>query len=134
MSAINLNDAQYELKNVKVFNNGVAGVVKNCTVRVERRKATDSDSAPKYKIIVIDSETAEVNKGYFNNFDKSSDKAKEFFVKEMKHLAHLFDFALPASVDSYDALLDETMKGCFNNTEGKLVNVAVSYGTTKISK
>lgn len=131
MSVINLNDAQYEVKSVKVFNGGVAGVVKNCGIRVERRKADEADTAPKYRVIVIDSEGAEVNKGYFGNFEKSSPKALEFFVKEMKHLAGLFKVELPATIDSYNSLLDITMRGCFENTANRLVNVAVSYGTTK---
>lgn len=131
MSAINLNDAQYELKSVKVFNDGVAGVAKNCKIRVERRKAEDADNAPKYKVILTDEAGGEVNKGYFGNFDKSSPKALEFFVKEMKHLANLFEVKLPDAVDSYDTLLNETMKGCHSAMQGKLVNVAVSYGTAK---
>ena len=130
MSAINLNDAQYEVKSVKVFNGGVAGVVKNCGIRVERRKADEPDTAPKYRVIVSDSEGAEVNKAYFGNFEKSSPKALEFFVKEMKHLAGLFKVELPATIDSYNSLLDVTMRGCFENTASRLVNVAVSYGTT----
>lgn len=130
MSVINLNDAQYEVKSVKVFNGGVAGVVKNCGIRVERRKADEADTAPKYRVIVVDSEGAEVNKGYFGNFEKSSPKALEFFVKEMKHLAGLFKVELPATIDSYNSLLDITMRGCFENTASRLVNVAVSYGTT----
>lgn len=134
MSAINLNDAKYDVSSNKVFNGGNAGIVNNCKIRVERKKAEDPDNAPKYKVILTDSNGGEVNKGYFDGFDKMSDKAKEFFVKEMKYLANLFEVKLPEAVESYGALLDATMRGCFENMPGKLVNVAVAYGTIDYPK
>ena len=134
MSTINLNDAKYEVSSVKVFNGGVAGIVKNCKIRVERKKADDAENAPKYKVILTDGTGAEINKGYFANFEKSTPKALDFFVKEMKHLANMFEVKLPEAVESYEALLDATMAGCRTNMEGKLVNVGVSYGTTDYPK
>ena len=129
--AINLNDAQYEVAaGVKIFNGGVAGIVNGVKVRVERKKATDADNAPKYKIILKDADDAEMNKGYFDGNDKpeKSDAAKAFFVKEMKHLAGLFDVKLPDNIDTYDGLLDVVMKGVYEKGE-TILNVAVSYGT-----
>jgi len=129
--AINLNDAQYEVAaGVKIFNGGVAGIVNGVKVRVERKKATDADNAPKYKLILKDADDAEMNKGYFDgkDSDKVSDAAKGFFVKEMKHLAGLFDAKLPDTIETYDGLLDAVMKGCFDKGE-TILNVAVSYGT-----
>jgi hypothetical protein len=129
MSLINLNDSQYDVKVVKIFNNGVAGVANGCSIRVEKRKPTDADNAPLYKIILTDEAGAEINKGYFGNFEKSSDAALTFFVKEMKHLASLVGFELPGNVESYSDLLNVTMKGVNDNCTGKFVNVFVSYGT-----
>jgi len=134
MSAINLNDAKYDVTANKVFNGGKAGVVNNCKIRVERKKADDADNAPKYKVILTDEAGGEVNKGYFDGFEKMSDKAKDFFVKEMKYLSSLFEVKLPEAVESYGALLDATMRGCFDNMPGKLVNVAVAYGTVDYPK
>ena len=129
--AINLNDAQYEVAaGVKIFNGGVAGIVNGVKVRVERKKASDADNAPKYKIILKDADDAEMNKGYFEGNDKpeKSDAAKGFFVKEMKHLAGLFDVKLPDSIETYDGLLDAVMRGVYEKGE-TILNVAVSYGT-----
>ena len=129
--AINLNDEQYEVAGgCKIFNGGVAGIVNGVKVRVERKKASDADNAPKYKLILKDADDAEMNKGYFDGNDKpeKSDAAKGFFVKEMKHLAGLFDVKLPDTIETYDGLLDTVMRGCYDKGE-TLVNVAVSYGT-----
>ena len=136
MSLINLNDAQYDAPvSVKIFNGGVAGIVSGIKVRVERKKATDADNAPKYKLILKDSEDAEMNKGYFDGNDKDtkSDAAKGFFVKEMKHLANLFGVKLPDTIETYDGLLDVVMKSCYDKGE-TLMNAAVSYGTLERPK
>lgn len=133
--AINLNDAQYEVTGGgKIFNGGDAGIVNGIKVRIERKKAADSEKAPKYKIILKDENDAEMNKGYFDSIDaKYSDAQKGFFVKEMKHLASLFGAELPATIETYDGLLDAAMKVCFE--KGEIVaNVAVSYGTKDYPK
>lgn len=129
--AINLNDSQYYLAaGVKIFNGGVAGIVNGVKVRVERKKASDADNAPKYKIMIKDADGAEINKGYFDGNDSStrSDAAKGFFVKEMKYLAGLFDVKLPDTIETYDGLLDVVMNGIYDKGE-TILNVAVSYGT-----
>lgn len=128
---LNLNDSQYEVKSTKFFNNGVAGIVNNCKIRVERKKATDPENAPKYKVILTDENGGEVNRAYFGIKPDSSDGLKTFFVKEMKHLANIFGATLPEQIESYDALLSFVMKAGYE-TEGKLsVNAVVDYGTTK---
>lgn len=125
---INVNDSQYELKDIKIFNNGVAGIVNNVTMSITKKTAQDADNAPAYKLI-LKNDTGEINKGYFNNFDNSSESALQFFVKEMKHLAGLVGIELPSSVASYNELLDITMKSVKDNIGDKLFNVFVSYGT-----
>ena len=127
---INLNDSQYELKTVKIFNGGDAGVVNGVSMRVEKRKPTDADNAPLYKIILTDSTGAEINKGYFD-VSNGSEAAKKFFVTEMKHLVHLVEKEHPASVESYSQLLDITMRTVHENVAGRAFNVFVSYGTAQ---
>ena len=130
--AINLNDAQFaEKPSVKIFNGGVAGVVNGVRVRIEKKKADESEKSPKYKIILKDEYDAEMNKGYgfiAKDIDKDySDKAKGFFVKEMRHLCGLFGVKFPDTVETYNELLDVVMKSCHD--KGEIVaNVAVSYG------
>lgn len=128
---INLNDAAYEVKDNKIFNNGVAGIVAGCTAKVKRKSPQDSDSAPKYNLILVDPvNQAEINKGYiFANFDQTSDKALTFLVKEMKHLCNVFGIAQLDKVESHEALVTYVMKGINDDGQKTKVNVAVSYGT-----
>jgi len=128
---INLNDKQFENNEVKIFNGGEAGVVKDCAVRIEKKGADDPDNMPDYKVIVTDKTGAEINQGIFDNFDTASDKALKFFVRSMKHLAGVFKVKdqQPAQVASYRELLDVTMKICNKNQNNVRVNVAVYFGT-----
>jgi len=128
---INLNDEKFEQKEIKIFNGGEAGVVKNCNVRVEKKSADDAENAPDYKLFVIDETGAELNKGYFKgNLNDMSDKQEQFFVREMKHLSKVFrvDDKMPAQVASYEELMDVTMKLCNKNQDNVKINVAVCYG------
>lgn len=129
MSTINLNDSQYDLKTIKIFNGGDAGVVNGVSMKVEKRKATDADNMPAYKLILTDANGGEINKGYFGVTDKTSEAAAKFFVTEMKHLVHLVGKELPATVESYDQLLNTAMRTVFDNIGDKTFNVFVSYGT-----
>jgi hypothetical protein len=128
---INLDDKKYEVKDVKIFNGGNAGIVKECNVRIERRGADEDTKLPLYKLVFTDNTKAELNDSIFNNFDNMSEKALEFFVRKMKHLAKVFrvDDKLPARVASYDELLDITMRLCHKNSSNIKVNLAVCYGT-----
>lgn len=125
---INLNDSQFDVKTVKIFNNGVAGIANGCSMRLEKKKASDADNAPAYKLFMVDTMGAEINKGYFPVKEEASDVAKTFFVKEMKHLAGLVSAELPATIESYNQLMDVVMKQAFEKSAGKLFNVFVSYG------
>jgi hypothetical protein len=129
---INLNDERFEEREFKIFNGGEAGVVKGCSVRVEKKTANDTENAPDYKLFVTDETGAEFNKGYFKgNLDDMSEGQEQFFVKEMKHLAKVFRVQdqLPTQVASYEELIDTTMKLCNKNQANVKVNVAVCYGT-----
>lgn len=132
---INLNEERFEDKEIKIFNAGNAGVVKNCNVRIEKKSADDHENAPDYKLYVTDDAGGEVNKGYYkqDDFQRASNpgKAEEMYVKDMKHLAKVFRVQdqLPAQVNSYGELMDITMKLCNKNQDNVKVDVAVCYGT-----
>lgn len=132
--AIKLNDAQYETKQVKIFNGGVAGAVHDCKIRFEKKTATDKEKAPDYKLIMTDSAGGEINKAFYYLDDNASEGRQTFFVKEMKHLANLFGVTLPNEIDSYKQLLDLTMKGCKDTCENSVLAVFVSYGTANYPK
>lgn len=127
--AIKLNDTQYDVKQVKIFNGGTAGAVHDCKIRFEKKTSTDKEKAPDYKLIMTDSAGGEVNKAFYYLDDNASEGRQTFFVKEMKHLANLFGVTLPNEIDSYKQLLDLTMKGCKDSCANSVLAVFVSYGT-----
>ena len=132
---INLNDEKYAVNNVKIFNNGVAGIAKGCTINVVKKQPADADNAPLYKLVITDSAGAEINKGYvFANFDQSSQGALDFLVKECKHLIGLVDGKQLDQVESYRQLVDYTMKSVKEGAAGKKFNTVVSYGTKERPK
>lgn len=126
---INLNEEQYENKNVKIFNGGEAGQVKGVTLTVSKKASTDKENAPDYKVIVTDVSGAEINKAFYKGFTDWKDSRLTFFVKEMKHLIGVVGVEAPKEIASYDALLELAMKTVATNAKGKKFNVAVSYGT-----
>lgn len=132
---IDLNEKRFEDREIKIFNGGEAGVVKNCDVRVEKKSADDPDNGPDYKLYVTDESGGEVNEGLFRQDDFSNannpKSAEEMYVKKMKHYAKVFHVQdqLPEKVNSYGELMDVTMKLCNKNQDNVKVNVAVAYGT-----
>lgn len=52
----NLDDEKYDAKggDVKIFNNGVAGIVENVTVTLKRKTPEDKEKAPNYKLTFTD--------------------------------------------------------------------------------
>ncbi len=118
-----------------IFNEGLAGVVSNCSVKFEKRKDTEPKNLPIYKLIAIDSNGAEVNKGFFYN-DKFDSEAKErFFKNEMRHLLKIFKVENPKNeFDSFPEMLDYVINECRKNSEGAKFNVVVDYGTDKWPK
>lgn len=126
---INLKDDKYQDKSVKIFNGGRAGIVKGCTTRIERKTKEDADNAPLYKLYIVDSAGGEMNKGYFLPKEDASDKAKDFFVREMNHLVKVFRATVKDEYDSYKDLLDTVMKACKDKQSNIMVNAAVCYGS-----
>lgn len=65
MSGINLNKSEDFVKNISVFNDGIAGVVDNVKMRIEKKASTDTDDKkPVYKLIAAD-DKGEVNEGFY---------------------------------------------------------------------
>lgn len=127
--AISINQPQYDLTTVKIFNGGVAGAVHNCKIRFEKKAATDKEGTPDYKVILTDQAGGEVNKAYYYLPADASEARQTFFVKEMKHLANQCGATLPAEVNSYKELLDLTMKACKESSKDFTLAVFACYGT-----
>ena len=79
---INLDDKKYEVKDVKIFNGGNAGIVKECNVRIERRGADEDTKLPLYKLVFTDNTKAELNDSIFNNFDNMSENGSRILCKK----------------------------------------------------
>lgn len=131
--AFDLSEKRFDDKEVKVFNNGEAGIVKNCSVRIEKKSADESENAPDYRLIVTDENGGEVNRAYFKRgLDDIEGTREEMFGRELKHLAKVFrveDKAVKAYKSPTEAL-DGVLKCCHDNQNNIKVNVAVCYGTT----
>ena len=132
---IDIYSEEYKDKELNpIFNGGMAGVVKNCTARVEKKTDKDPDNFPKYRIVYIDEKGGEINKGYFDNYDDASDKAKKYFVKEMRHLLDQSGTKLAVKANSYSELLDAAMKELYKAMPKNKYNIAVSFGTESYPK
>lgn len=130
---LNINDNKFEDKGQKpIFNNGKAGVARNCTGKITKRGADDPENSPKYKLYWTDENGAEVNKGLFELNEKSSDGAKQYFVKEMKHIMSQCEQnwdRVEWDENNLNEMLDYVMKKCKDAFAENKWGVGVSFGT-----
>lgn len=129
MGKINLNDEQFQDNQKVIFNGGNSGVVTGCSAVVGKKGKDDPDNMPDYRIVFVDENGGEINKGYYYPKDTASSAALNFLVKEMKALVTLFRGTPLAEADSYKEIIDYTMKQCKENESDQKFNVAVAYGT-----
>jgi len=136
---INLNDNSFDGgSSVQIFNDGVAGLVRNVRLdRIEAKAAGDQASAPDYKLFFKDSNGAEINMAFWY-LDQNRDtfaKDLEKQGKALKHLIHCYlgeEYQFPA-FNSPKELLD----GCMKIIQPKIaamVRVYCTYGTTLYPK
>lgn len=137
MSMFDLNEMS--TGGFQIFNDGKAGLVKNVKIKVEKKKASDPDTYPDYKLIATDNAGGEVNQGfYFFKANKDKDDAanaknEQLLVSRVLSIARatvadVENFKFPEVKDSKDAL-NKLFKVIKENSEGKLFNVYVTYGT-----
>lgn len=62
---IDLNSNEFDTNEVKIFNNGEAGIVNDCDFAVEAKKLDDKDNAPDWKVVITDPQGGSVNKGFW---------------------------------------------------------------------
>ena len=120
-----------------VFNNGVAGKAVGVNVTVEKRKVDEPDSYPDYKVIVSDeSGGMPINQGFYIN-SEDDEKRQQMTYQRVKSIADAVvpeDFVYP-EVNGYVDALNTLFKVIKENSDGKKVDVFVSYGyTAKPSK
>ena len=133
----NLNDKNFDGGNA-VFNGGIAGKVNNVKFTVEKKKTTDPDNSPDYKIFYKDDQEAVINQGFYyhaNNPSKDDKKNKDlemYLVSRVLSIAKTVlgkDYVFEEYQTSKDAL-DGMFKLINANSEGKLVSIFTTYGTT----
>lgn len=135
----NLNDDSLMGGGSAVFNNGIAGRVENVKVEVTKRKADDAENAPNYKLVFTDTNGLQVNQGFYYHkdndmYDSTKNEANAgYLVGRILSAAKTIvpeGFAFP-DVEGKDVneIVDILFTIIRENSEGKIVNIFVTYGT-----
>lgn len=131
---LNFTDSKYEEKVKVIFNNGNAGIVRNCDARIESKKPTDDPLSPLYKIYFKDPNNgAEINRAYFAPKDSFVNEKQElFFMREMKHILTQCNANIPNQNWSRPVdILSYVMETCKDLITKEHFAVAVCFGNTK---
>jgi hypothetical protein len=125
-------DLNEKVAGSSVFNNGVAGKAIGVNVTVEKRKADEPDSYPDYKLVVSDeSGGMPINQGFYIN-SEDDDKRQKMTYQRVKSIADAVvtdDFVYPG-VNGYIDAMNTLFKVIKENSDGKKVDVFVTYGYT----
>lgn len=134
----NLNDNSLMNGGTKVFNNGIAGVVKNVKVSVGKKTAEEMQTAPDYKVFITDDNGAAINAGFYYYTPNDSlskeenDKKAGYGIGRILSIARSVTpqgFTFPdVAGKSVNEITDILFQIIRDNSEGKLVNVFASYG------
>jgi|TARA_R110000822_G_scaffold152112_4_gene291293 hypothetical protein len=134
---IDLNGKEFE--GTAIFNGGNAGLAKDVSIFVNKRKVDEPENYPDYKLIIKDSSGAELSQGFYYftpNAQKDEAYNDKRATQEVSRVLHLTravmgsDYTFPAEVASVKEAYDLLFKLVNENVEGKTFNVFVTYGTT----
>jgi len=135
--SFNLNDGGFD-GSVSIFNNGIAGKVNNVKIAVNKKTAVDPDNAPDYKVVFSDA-IGDVNVGFYYPvanplFDEKRNKDLEGWT--IGRILSIAKSVLPKDFvfenkDTVKEVVDYLFSLIRQNSEGKTVNVFVTYGTTQ---
>jgi hypothetical protein len=132
----NLNDKSFD-GGVAIFNGGNAGKVNNVEMNVEKKKVTDADNAPDFKLFFKDEQGSLINQGFYyhkdnEQYDDEKNKNNErYLISRVLSAAKTVvnkDFVFEEFNTSKE-ILDYLFKLMNDNCEGKKLNVFVTYGT-----
>jgi hypothetical protein len=90
----NLDDEKYDAKggDVKIFNNGVAGVVDDVTLSVKRKTAEDKENAPNYKLTFSDASGASTDMSFwYVEKDTDYETIEQQVEKQGKKMKHILN-------------------------------------------
>jgi len=139
---INLNDSAFDAKQgTAIFNDGVAGVVDNVAVSVNKRKPEDKENSPEYKLTFTDSKGAACNTSFWYVDKATQYQTVEDQVKKqgtvLKHILHAIygsDYQLP-SFNTAKEMLDGCMKLIREGlASGLKFRIFANYGSTQSVK
>lgn len=130
---INLNDFNQEEKDVKIFNDGNAGRVKNVAVSVTKKTAQDKENAPDYKINYTQEDGASVNDAVYYPKDDDSDSRKRIAISRLLNVLHSLNPETKSKMlpefENYTSAVDFLMKQIIASSKTGRVNIFVAYGT-----
>lgn len=134
----NLNDNSLVSGGIKVFNNGIAGVVKNVKLSVTKKTPEEQEMSPDYKVIITDDDGAFINQGFYyhkedsNKSSEQNDKNAGYLVGRIQSVSNSVvpaGFIYPeVSNKNANEIVDILFKIINDNCEGKTVNVLATYG------
>ena len=139
---INLNDSAFDAKQgTAIFNDGVAGVVDNVVVSVNKRKPEDKENSPEYKLTFTDSKGAACNTSFWYVDKATQYKTVEDQIKTqgtvLKHILHAIygsDYQFP-SFNTVKEMLDGCMKLIREGlASGLKFRIFANYGSTQSVK
>lgn len=132
MSAIDFNKGEDYISEIKIFNEGVAGVVGPVQLKITRKGPDDNPKSPDYKLFAVN-ESGEINEGFYY-YESSEDKGfKNFQAQKLIMLARGVlgdDVKFPAFTTPREAL-DQIMQMVAKAVKGKSYRIVCTYGTTK---
>ena len=124
-----------EGSDVKVFNQGSAGRVKNVTLKVTKKGPEDKDNAPDWKVNFFDEAGGTVNLGVYYPKETTTDKEISIRIDQLLSILETVDPSLDANelpeFDTYKEMFDFLCKSIAQKQNGVKCNIFVTYGTKK---
>lgn len=127
---IDLNSNEFDVKDVKIFNDGKAGIVNNCTFSVEPKASDAAEKAPDWKLLVIDETGASVNKAFWflDETHKDFTKHLKYQGTELKSLLQVIGLTTVPAFNNVKDMLNGVMTQLGKYSGKVKVRALVNYG------
>ena len=133
---INLNSDSFKSKQVKVFNNGEAGKVRNVKVSVTKRQPDEPTNRPPYNVFYEDGTGAKLKQSWFYFTPKAGAgeeklaRDQQILIGRLLTLAHAVcgEGVVFEEARDINHAVDIIMASIRENSSEALVNVFVTYG------
>jgi hypothetical protein len=133
---LDLNGKEFAEKKISIFNGGVAGAVDNTTISVEKKKSTDPQTYPDYKLIVEDEDGQKINQGFYYPSDNPQKDAEANKKRANMEVGRVLSIARAVVGTSYEfpavngakEAFDTLFKIIHDNAGASKFRVFVTYG------